>query len=155
RRYILGGTNLSTREFFGELARVAGLRPRGLLPLPGWLLPAVAVVAQWRARRTGKEPFPSCQAARLNRLYWFARPPRARDDLGYAPRPLDVPLSDPRDWFAQQGLLPLRGLPRWWMRPGDLREGDSTSRAIRMMPPVEPSRSRHNRCSFGETPSSW
>jgi dihydroflavonol-4-reductase len=119
RRYILGGSNHTVTEFMALLAEAAGFRPRGLPTLPAWLLAGVARLAQCRAFFTGKEPFPSLQQVRLNRYYWYARSDRAAGELGYRYRPLRETLADTYHWYAREGLLSLRGINRWWMRPAN------------------------------------
>jgi dihydroflavonol-4-reductase len=117
RRYVLGGMNLSLRQFLRLLADAAGLHPRALPQVPLWALRVVALLAEGRARLTGREPYPSFQHARLNSWYWYVRSDRARDELGYRPRPLTDTLADAYRWYAAAGRVPLRGLRRWWMRP--------------------------------------
>ncbi len=117
RRYILAGENLSLREFLVKLARVAGHRPRALPQLPLSLMRIASIIAEGRARLTGREPYPSFQHVRLNRWYWYVRSDRARCELGYCPRPLPETLADTYEWYAAAGRVPLRGMHRWWMRP--------------------------------------
>jgi dihydroflavonol-4-reductase len=117
RRYILGGTNLSLHEFLQLLVRAAGLRPRALPRLPMWILRLASVVAEGRARVTGREPYPSFQHVRLNQWYWYVRSDRARDELGFRSRALAETLADTYRWYSVAGRVPLRGVRRWWMRP--------------------------------------
>lgn len=117
RRYILGGENHTLREFLDLLAQAGGLKPRFIPTPPAWLLSAAAGLAEFRAWRSGKEPYPSFQHARLNRYYWYYRSDRAGDEIGYRSRPLRECLADTYRWYSSQGLAPLRGLARWWMRP--------------------------------------
>jgi dihydroflavonol-4-reductase len=117
RRYILGGENRTLRSFLRRLAGAAGMRPRALPRLPLWALRALAVLAEGRARLTGKEPYPSRQHARLNAWHWFVRSDRARSELGYQPRPLARTLEETYRWYVARHQLTLRGLNAWWMRP--------------------------------------
>jgi len=114
--YILGGENHSLREVFDLLADAAGWRPRALLRLPHWALHVVAAVAELRARWKDKEPYPSVQAARMLRYYWFHRSDRAMRELGHASRPLPQTLADTYAWHVVNGVGPPRGLKRWWLR---------------------------------------
>jgi dihydroflavonol-4-reductase len=117
QRYILGGENYRLRDFFRLLARIAGLRPRGLPVLPGWLFQSLAGLAECHAWITGKEPFPPLQQARLSRHCWFCRSDRATRELGYQHRSLESSLRDAFTWYEAAGALHVRGLNRWWMRP--------------------------------------
>jgi dihydroflavonol-4-reductase len=117
RRYILGGENRTLRAFMLQLARVAGMRPRVLPGLPLWALWALAGLAEGRAWLTGKEPYPSMQHVRLNSYYWFVRSDRAREELGYQPRPLACSLEETYQWYLQEMGSTLRGLQEWWMCP--------------------------------------
>jgi dihydroflavonol-4-reductase len=122
RRYILGGENLLWKDFMRLLSQVAGLRPRAVPRVPGWLLGVLAALGEARAWWTRREPYPSFQHARLNRYCWFYRWDRAAAELGYHSRPAAAALADTYEWHAHvAGTLPrhhaLRGLNRWWMRP--------------------------------------
>jgi dihydroflavonol-4-reductase len=116
-RYILGGENVTFREFLALLARVGGMRPRAIPVLPWWGLYALAGCAEGRARLTRKQPYPSLQHSRLNRYYWFYRSDRAERQLGYSARPLAESLRDTFQWYTAERDLTVRGLSRWWMRP--------------------------------------
>ncbi|MBX7103134.1 MAG: NAD-dependent epimerase/dehydratase family protein [Gemmataceae bacterium] len=117
RRYILGGTNLSLSEFQGRLAEVARLSPRATPTLPLSVMWMIAGLAELRARRTQREPYPSFQHVRLNRYHWFADSARAIRELGYNPRPLEETVRDTFAWFSGAGHTTLRGMSKWWMRP--------------------------------------
>jgi dihydroflavonol-4-reductase len=116
RRYILGGENLSNVEILRRLGAVAGHRPRALPRLPACLVTAAAHLSEGLARRSGREPFPSLGQARMCRYYWYYRSDRAREELGYLPRPLDESLRAALSWHkAEQNLTP-RGINAWWLR---------------------------------------
>lgn len=117
RRYILGGEDHMFRAFIQMLATVAGLQPRALPTVPVSLLRLASIVAERRARWTGREPYPSLQHVRLSQLRWFVSSARAQTELGYQPRPLTQTVADTFQWFRGAGRLSLRGLSRWWMRP--------------------------------------
>jgi dihydroflavonol-4-reductase len=116
RRYILGGANVSLKQFLLELARVAGLRPRALPRLPNWLVAVVAAVAELRGHFNGREPYPSMQQYRLGRYHWFYDSTRAQTELGFHARPLDETLADAYEWFRQYTHMRLRPLQQFWLR---------------------------------------
>jgi dihydroflavonol-4-reductase len=79
-----------------------------------------AGLALWNeglSRLTGKEPFPSLEHARLNRLFWFHSSARAEAELGYRSRPLDQTLADAFAWHSGHTRATPRGFNRWWFRP--------------------------------------
>ncbi len=116
-RYILGGENHTMKAFMGLLSQTAKMHPRAMPTIPTWSLRAIAAVAEGRAWLTGREPYPSIQHVRLNRLHWYATSARAQVELGHKARPLAETLADTHDWYSERGMLSLRGLNRWWMRP--------------------------------------
>jgi dihydroflavonol-4-reductase len=116
-QYVLGGENLTFREFLALLAEAGGLSPRPIPQLPSWAMSAVAAVSECRAQLTQKEPYPSFQHVWMSRYYWFCRSDRAERELGYHFRPLYTCLSDAYRWYVSCGVIDLRGLNRWWMRP--------------------------------------
>src|SRR5262249_39914406 len=64
RRYILGGENLSVREFVQVLAQVRGWS-RTCLSLPLWPFYVAAWTAELRSLIKNREPYPSLQHLRL------------------------------------------------------------------------------------------
>lgn len=117
RRYILGGENVPFSDLFGYLARVAGLRPRGLAALPcsvEWLF---AAAAELRSAIVRREPYPALQHARLHRRHWYYDWSRAYVELGFEPRPLLESLRDAFEWHRPRHDFELRGLQKYWMRP--------------------------------------
>jgi dihydroflavonol-4-reductase len=117
RRYILGGENYSMAEVVRLLTAAAGLRPRSIPTIPLAMLWAAAWYAEARARRIGREPYPSFQHVRLNRYSWFVTSDRAKKELGYAPRALAESVRDTFAWYAQYHKVRWRGWTRWWLRP--------------------------------------
>jgi dihydroflavonol-4-reductase len=117
RRYILGGNNSTLGGFLQMLAAAAGWRPRAVPTLPRWVMSAMAEWCELRSRFTGREAYPSRQAARLHRYYWFVRSDRAERELGYCARPLAATVRDTYVWYSARGLRSPRGVNRWWLRP--------------------------------------
>lgn len=117
RRYIMGGENVSFPILICMMASVAGMRPRAIGRIPHWVEWFVAAGAELRAVFRQREPYPSFQHVRLNRLTWFYDWSRARDELNFSPRPLLESLRDTFDWYAARHSIQLRGMHRFWMRP--------------------------------------
>lgn len=114
RRYILAGENVSFINLIGLMASVAGMRPRAIGRIPHWVEWFVAAGATLRAVVRQREPYPSFQHVRFNRLTWFYDWSRARDELGFHPRPLLESLRDMFDWYAARHSMRLRGVQRFW-----------------------------------------
>ena len=104
--YILGGQNMSYREIFTEIARVAGVQaprlgiPRFAAELAGW-------VGEIQQRITGREAMLNISQVRWSycRDYRFSHH-KAEVELGYTTRPLHETLTDTLAWFRQRGMLP-------------------------------------------------
>jgi dihydroflavonol-4-reductase len=113
RRYILGGEDHSQRDFLTLAAGAAGRAPWLLATAPRWLVSAAACVAEWRARRSGSEPSPTREQARMVRHYWYYRSDRARQELGYESRGVADSLRDALAWHAGRRDVRPRGLNAW------------------------------------------
>ena len=98
RRYILGGEDLSLREILARIARLIDRRPPKIR-IPHGVAMGVARIAEAWARRTGRVPQVTVDAVRMagHRMYFSSE--RARNELGYAPRPADDALADAVNWF--------------------------------------------------------
>lgn len=117
RRYIMGGENVSLHALMRTMASVAGMRPRALPRMPPWVEWLIAGGAELRTTIRRREPYPSFQHVRLNRLNWFYDWSRARDEVDFRPRPLLDSLRDTFDWYAARHSMQLRAINRFWMRP--------------------------------------
>lgn len=124
RRYILGGENVSFPALAQHLGLVAGMRPRCLRHIPGWVEGIMAAAAQLRAAIRHREPYPSFQHVRLNRFTWFYDSSRARAELGFQARTLGESLQDAFQWYAGRNSLGrLRGIQRVDASGGQLGMG--------------------------------
>src|SRR6202050_1243997 len=96
-KYILGGENLTLKEFLGRLAAVAGLPP------PKMRIP-YAVAAEAFARTvTRRAPRASLTEVRMARKRMFFDSSKARAELGYSPRPIDVAIEAAIEFFRSRG----------------------------------------------------
>lgn len=103
-RYILGGHDMTYRECFERIAKVAGVKP----PRFGVPQPIAKLVGKWGdfLERRGKEPL-------LNSMqvdYAFTdkfrfHSTKARDELGYTISPLEPALRDTIDWFRANQMI--------------------------------------------------
>jgi dihydroflavonol-4-reductase len=105
RRYILGGDNLTMREFARQLAQVRGMPARWLIGMPRWFYTLLSQVAEMHARSVGRIPYPSRQHARVSSYDWYFSSERAIEELGYESRPVAVSLDDAHAWYCTTGRL--------------------------------------------------
>jgi dihydroflavonol-4-reductase len=105
RRYILGGENLTYRDAFTRIARIAGVQP------PRWPAPRLATLAAgylgdaYQAA-TGREPLFNSVAARYaytDRSQYTSA--RAEAELGYRAGTLDPAITDALAWFRSHQMI--------------------------------------------------
>jgi len=100
-RYILGGRNMSMREFLGILEKITGIpAPRMRLPYAP-LLALSYVNATW-CRMTKSTPRMTPDTIRMSRHYMYYDPSKAIDELGMPQTPPEVALKKAVDWFIAQ-----------------------------------------------------
>jgi dihydroflavonol-4-reductase len=92
-RYLLGGPNWTTKEFFDRLGRVANVSPPRLkLPpkLAKWGAGIVEELYRWR----GKEPPLERISVEMAEHYWWIDSGKAQAELGFSPRDPQLTLVD-------------------------------------------------------------
>lgn len=110
--YILGGENLSMRDFLLLLAEVSGFpAPRVRLP-PLPLVPLAYVNAAW-STLTGSAPRLTPDTVRMARHRMFYDPSKAVRDLGLPQTPAREALRRAVVWFEENGFVD----PARWARP--------------------------------------
>lgn len=92
RRYLLGGYDLSYREFFEALARASGVNRR-LPRVPAPVLYAAAGLAGAAARLSGGRPVLTPSWVKRFLYDWRVSSVRAQAELGYRITPLDAALD--------------------------------------------------------------
>jgi dihydroflavonol-4-reductase len=103
-RYALEGHWMTMKDFMSAASKQAGARaPIGTLP-PG-LAKAFAPLATVTMRAIGQEPL--FTATSIDALDDAPRPtdPRAANELGHAPRPIEETLRDAYTFFRERGML--------------------------------------------------
>jgi dihydroflavonol-4-reductase len=125
-RYILGGDNLSLREIFTAIARLAGRRPPRIRLAPGLLMPLAGIAEAW-ARRRGTTPLLSRDELAMARHPMYYSSAKAERDLGYTHRPAEEAFRDALAWFAAAGRLSAQGLPGYTARSSQATAGPGKS----------------------------
>ena len=93
RRYLIGGHNLTIREFFALLERVSGVRgPRWELP-ESWSRGGAALL-RGLARVAGSRYPVEDETIEMGYRFWYCDSARAKQELGFAPRPAEETLRD-------------------------------------------------------------
>jgi len=99
-RYLLGGPNWTTKEFFERLGRVANVNPPRLkLPAKWNKLGASLVEELYRWR--GKEPPIERISVEMAEHYWWIDSSKAESELGFAPRDPQLTLVDTVRYLRQ------------------------------------------------------
>ena len=104
RRYILGGANVSYRDFAERVARAARRRPPPVT-MPRSALTRAGSVAEWVADHVTHKP-PMLTRRSVGYLagrYLYFSTLRAEQELGYKPRPIDEAIAASVAWFRGQG----------------------------------------------------
>ncbi len=104
--FILAAEILTTREFFGMVAELAGVRRPPFVPAftAGWF----ARFEEARARRTGRRPVLTMDSFRIARHGFRVDGSKAARELGIRYRPIRDSSRDAIRWYWEQGLLKRR-----------------------------------------------
>jgi len=103
-RYILGGHDMTYREVFERIAKVAGVKPpRFRVPLP--LAKLLGRAGDFIEAR-GKRPIVNSTQIRYayTDRFRFASS-KAKDELGYTYGPLEPAITDALAWFKTRGMV--------------------------------------------------
>lgn len=104
-RYILGGENLSYREIFDRIARVANVRAPSR-PLPRGLANIVGSFGDIQELLFGREPLLNSVAIRFGFCTTFQfSSAKAERELGYTHGPLEPAILDAITFFRKRGVL--------------------------------------------------
>ena len=105
RSYILGGENLTLQQLLAELAVITGL-PAPYGKVPKQLALAVAAVSELvEGRILRRHPSVPLEAARMSTSQMSFDTSRAREELGYTPRPAVEALEASARWFAGTDMV--------------------------------------------------
>lgn len=106
RDYVMAGENLTYLEFWTMIAKRMGTKP----PVIAMRLPSKVISQIWadavNTLRSSEMAFNSA-AIEMGQQFHFYSSERARKDLGYRNRDLNVSINDAIEWLAEQGALPI------------------------------------------------
>lgn len=104
-RYIFGTTNVTVPEFYGLIAKVAGVKPpRIKVPYP--LALVAGHVFEFQAKLTGTPPFVTSGEVKIgHRGEWYDCS-KAHNELGLPSTPLETTIKKSISWFRENGYLP-------------------------------------------------
>lgn len=101
-RFILGERNMTLEEILVEVARLTGRKPPKIC-LPHNLILPIAYLAEIWARLTRGSTQITVDGVNLSRKMMFFSSDKAREQLGYSPRPGLEAIADAVAWFKDQG----------------------------------------------------
>ena len=102
-RYILAGENITIKDLFERIARVAGVKPPGVR-LPDAVVAALGLLGNGLEKVGAKGPINLDTAWTARLFHWFDHA-KARTELNFNPRPADEALAESVGWMRRQGLL--------------------------------------------------
>jgi dihydroflavonol-4-reductase len=101
-RYILGNDNVTLKELFALVAKVANI-PAPKLPLPGAVAASVALGMElWADHVSHKEPRATYRSMRYAQRNAFFSNAKAKRELGLPSRPLEESVRRAVDWFRAE-----------------------------------------------------
>ena len=99
-RYILGGENLSYRDFFDLVADLLGKEGR-MYPIPVPVINVAARFMEIRANLTGKPPLLTPSWVKKYTQNWELSSEKARQELGYTITPVEKGLDKTVSWILK------------------------------------------------------
>ena len=101
-RYILGADNVSLKELFDMVCRIAGV-PAPKVPFPGSIAAGVALGMElWSDHVSHREPRATYRSMRYAQRSAFFSNAKAKRELGLPTRPLEETVRRAVDWFRSQ-----------------------------------------------------
>ncbi|WP_394834535.1 SDR family oxidoreductase [Pendulispora rubella] len=104
-RYILGNENVTLKELYALVGKVAGVKPPRI-QVPAAVAISVALGMElWADRISHKEPNATYRAARYAMKNAFFNCQKAKTELGLPTRPLEESLHRAINWFRAEGVV--------------------------------------------------
>ena len=105
-RYILGGRNLTLREIFEALGRIAGMQPPRIKVSAGLILPIAWLSERVADHLTGRPPAVPMDAVRMARTRMFFDGGKAVRQLGMPQSTVEDALARAVRWIQTNGYAP-------------------------------------------------
>jgi dihydroflavonol-4-reductase len=104
-KYVLGNRNISIKDYFDLIVKVAGKGLSPFIRLPAWLASYSGYGYQLLARITGRPPITSASWVRVGSHYSWWDCTRAREELQLGQRPIEDSIGDAVSWFKANGYI--------------------------------------------------
>jgi dihydroflavonol-4-reductase len=111
QRYLLGGENLTLKQFLDLLSHITGL-PAPKLKIPHSLALGVAYANTAFSRLIGKEPGIPVEGVKIARHMMFVDCSRSRNELGFRPGSVAAALERAVRWYEANGYVTARRAKR-------------------------------------------
>ena len=102
-KYVLGNRNISIKEYFDLIVKVAGRGKSPFIKLPRWVAVFSGYGHQLLAYVTGKPPVTSASWVRVGSHYSWWDCSKAREELNLGQRPLEESIAETVKWFEENG----------------------------------------------------
>jgi dihydroflavonol-4-reductase len=106
-RYVLGGKNMTVKEFYDKVADIAG-QPRPKISVPYWIALLAAKWYEARAKATGKQPEIAVNAVKIGHMGEWFDSTKAITELGMPQTPIDETIQKAIAWFKENGYLEVK-----------------------------------------------
>jgi dihydroflavonol-4-reductase len=103
-RYVLGGENMLLKDILALVADVVHRRPP-FIRLPEAVVWPAAFLMEKLAQTTGVAPLMTRDHLKMARKKMFYSSAKAKEELGYNPRPVRPAIEDAVAWFRANGML--------------------------------------------------
>jgi dihydroflavonol-4-reductase len=101
-KYILGGENMSLEKILATIASLTQRRPPRIRLSPELVLPLAYLTEAWARLTQGNEPMITVAGVKLSRQLMYFSSDKAREQLGYRPRPAIEAITDAISWFQAE-----------------------------------------------------
>jgi dihydroflavonol-4-reductase len=104
-KYILGNRNLTIKEYFDLIVRVAGCGRSPFIRLPSWIAVCSGFGYELLSLATRKPPITSASWVRVGSHYSWWDCAKARRELALGRRPIEESLAEAVEWFRSNGKI--------------------------------------------------
>ncbi len=98
-RYLMGGTNISYKNFFKMVDQITG-KKRKLLNFPVPMILFISYIQLYLAKLSGRQPLITPPFVRKYNRDWIVSSAKAQKEFGYTITPLEVGLKKTIDWLG-------------------------------------------------------